>query len=103
MYLIDEEEKAKQPEKIRKRKALQEELDSAKKRKKDWEITAQKLVSEADMRAKEAAEKSDAAVMKAILIESNAARDKSQDIKKTEIPKEESKIKDIEKKLKLLD
>ena len=55
------------------------------------------------MRAKEAAEKSDAAVMKAILIESNAARDKSQDIKKTEIPKEESKIKDIEKKLKLLD
>ena len=103
MYLIDEEEKAKQPEKIRKRKALQEELDSAKKRKKDWEITAQKLVSEADMRAKEAAEKSDAAVMKAILIESNGARDKSQDIKKTEIPKEESKIKDIEKKLKLLD
>ena len=41
--------------------------------------------------------------MKAILIESNASRDKSQDIMKTEIPKEESKIKDIEKKLKLLD
>ena len=36
MYLLDEGEKAKRPEKIRKQKVLQEELDSAKKRKRDW-------------------------------------------------------------------
>ena len=78
-------------------------MDSAKKRKRDWDVTAKKLASEADKRAKEAVEKSDAAIMKAILMESNASRDKSQDIMKIEIPKEESKIKDIEKKLKLLD
>ena len=60
-------------------------------------------MSEADKRAKEAAEKSDAAVMKAILMESNVSREKSQDIMKTVILKEESNIKDIEKKLKLLD
>ena len=95
MYLLDEGEKAKRPEKIRKRKALQEELNSAKKRKRDWEVTAKKLASEADKRAKEAVKKSDAAVMKAILMESNVSRDKSQDIMKTEIPKEESKIKGI--------
>ena len=78
-------------------------MDSAKKRKRNWEVTAKKVASEADKRAKEAVEKSDAAVMKAILMESNASRDKSQDIMKTEIPKEESKIKDFKKKLKVLD
>ena len=40
--------------------------------------------------------------MKTLLIDSNASRQKSQEIMKTDIPKQEDKIKDVEKKLKLL-
>ena len=44
----------------------------------------------------------DAAALRALLIESNASREKSQEILEKEVPKQEEKIKQIEEKLKLL-
>ena len=67
MYLMDKDRKAQEPEKVGKRKALQEELTVEKKRKKEPEITAQKLES-ADKKAKEAEKKTDVAIMKTLLI-----------------------------------
>ena len=40
--------------------------------------------------------------MKTLLIESNASRQKSHEIMKTDVPKQEEEIKEVEKKLKLL-
>ena len=46
--------------------------------------------------------KTDVATMKTLLIESNASRKKSQEAMKTDVPKEEEEMKELEKKLKLL-
>ena len=73
MYLM-EKNKDQEPEKIRKRKALQEELISAKKRKTELQVTAQKLVDSTDKKAKEAEKKTDVATLKSLLIESNASQ-----------------------------
>ena len=54
MYLIERQKEYQEAEKIRKRKALQEELIAAKKRKTELKATTQKLVHSADMKAKEA-------------------------------------------------
>ena len=74
MYLMDKNKEALEPEKARKRNTLQEELTAAKKRKKELEVTAQKLAESADKKAKEAEKKTDVATMKTLLIESNASR-----------------------------
>ena len=68
MYLMERQKEDQEPEKIRKRKAFQEELIAAKKRKTELQATAQKLVDSADMKAKEAEKRTDVATLKALLI-----------------------------------
>ena len=65
---MERQKEDQEPEKIRKRKALQEELIAAKKRKTELQATAQKLVDSADMKAKEAEKRTDVATLKALLI-----------------------------------
>ena len=88
--------------KIRKRKAIQEELISAKKRKTELQVTAQKLVDSADKKTKEAEKRTDVATLKALLIECNASQKRSQEIMKKGVQKQEEEIKKMEVKLKLL-
>ena len=57
-------------EKIRKRKAFQEELISAKKGKTELQVTTQKLVGSADKKAKEAEKRTHVTTVKALLVES---------------------------------
>ena len=103
MYLMGKKNKEDQePEKIRKRKALQEDLISAKERKTELQVTAQKLVESANKKAKETEKRIDVATLKALLIESNASQKRSQEIMKKEVPKQEQEIKKMEEKLKLL-
>ena len=102
MYMMERQTKDQEPEKFRKRKALQDDLVSAKKRKTELQVTAQKLVHSTDEKAKDAVKRTDAAELRALLIESNASREKSQEILEKEVPKQEEKIKQIEEKLKLL-
>ena len=78
MYMMERQTKDQEPEKVRKRKALQDDLVSAKKRKTELQVTAQKLVHSADEKAKDAVKRTDAAALRALLIESNASREKSQ-------------------------
>ena len=73
MYVMERQKEDQEPDKNRKRKALQEELIAAKKRKTEVQATAQKLVDSADMKAKEAEKRTDVATLKALLIESNAS------------------------------
>ena len=73
MYLMGKNKEDLEPEKIRKRKALQEELISTKKGKPELQVTAQKLVDSADKEVKEAEKRTDVATLKALLIESNAS------------------------------
>ena len=68
MTLMDKDKESWEPEKARKRKALQEELTIVKKRKKKLEVTAQMLGESADKKAKEAKKKMDVATMKTLLI-----------------------------------
>ena len=68
MYLMERQKEDQEPEKIRKRKALQEELIAAKKRKTELQATAQKLVDSGDMKAKEVEKRTDVATLKALLI-----------------------------------
>ena len=100
--MMERQTKDQEPEKVRKRKALQDDLVSAKKRKTELQVTAQKLVHSAGEKAKDAVKRKDAAALRALLIESNASREKSQEILEKEVPKQEEKIKQIEEKLKLL-
>ena len=65
---MERQKEGQEPEKIRKGKALQEELIAAKKRKTELQATAQKLVDSADMKAKEAEKRTDVATLKALLI-----------------------------------
>ena len=51
MYMMERQTKDQEPEKVRKRKALQDDLVSAKKRKTELQVTAQKLVHSADEKA----------------------------------------------------
>ena len=68
MYLIERQKEDQESEKIRKRKALQEELIAAKKRKTELQATAQKLVDSADMKAKEAEKRNRCSYTEALLI-----------------------------------
>ena len=77
-----------------------EDLTSAKKAKEDLVKVSKKLVDTADRRAKEAEKQKDATAMKALLMESNAARSRSEEIQKKEIPAQEKENKKIEEKIK---
>ena len=90
-------------EKGQKRRALMEELTSAKKAKEDLEEVSRKLVNTADKKAKEAEKQKDSTAMKALLVESNAARSRSEEIQKKEIPGQEKEIKKIEERIKKID
>ena len=76
MYLMDKQREKEDKEKGRKRKALQDELVVAKKKKLELESVAKRLFDNADKRSKEAAKKSDATKMKALVVESNTLRSK---------------------------
>ena len=73
MYLMEKQTEDQEPEKVRKRKALQDDLVSAKKRKTEPQVTAQKLVDSADKKAKDAVKRTDVAALIALLIESNTS------------------------------
>ena len=49
MYMMERQTKDQEPEKVRKRKALQDDLVSAKKRKTELQVTAEKLVHSAEL------------------------------------------------------
>ena len=80
-----------------------EELTSAKKAKEDLEKVSKKLVNTADKEAKEAERQKDSTAMKALLVESNAARSRSEEIQKKAIPGQEKEIKKIEERIKKTD
>ena len=79
MYLMERKAVQERTTKGQKRKALMEELTSAKKAKEDLEQVSKKLVNTADKKAKEAEKQKDFTVMKALLVESNAARSRSEE------------------------
>ena len=87
-------------EKGQKRKSPMEELTSAKETKEDLEKVSKKLVNTAD---KEAEKQKDSTAMKALLVESNAARSRSEEIQKKEIPGQEKEIKKLEERIKKID
>ena len=60
------------------------------------------MLDTADKKAKDA-EKKDATVMKALLIESNASRERAEQIQKKDIPAQGKEIKKIEEKIKKID
>ena len=103
MYLMERKAEQERTEKGQKRKALMEELTSAKKAKEDLEKVSKKLVNTADKKAKEAEKQKDSTAMKALLVESNAARSRSEEIQKKEIPGQEKEIKKIEERIKKID
>ena len=103
MYLMEKKTGKEQTEKTKKRKALQEELTAAKKKKKELQRVTKQMVEVADKEAREAEKRKDTVGMKALLMESNASRDKSKRIKAKDLPAQDREIKEIEQKLKGLD
>ena len=99
---MDKKTEKEQTEKGKKRKALQEELVDAKK-KVELESVMRRLGDNADKKAKEAEKMSDAAAMKALLMESNGARDQSRKIQKKDIPAQVIAIQALEQKIAKLD
>ena len=77
-----------------------EDWPQQKRQKKNLVKVSKKLVDTADRKAKEAEKQKDATAMKALLMEWNAARSRSEEIQKKEIPAQEKEIKKIERKLK---
>ena len=86
-----------------KRKALQDELMAAKKKKTELESVASWLLDTANKKAKEAEKKLGVAAMKALIMESSASRERAEEVKGKDIPAKAREIKDIEEKLKKLD
>ena len=103
MYLMEKKEEKEKTEKGRKRKALEEDLTAAKKEKLELERVSKKLLDTADKKAKDAKKKKDATVMKALLIESNASRERAGQIQKKDIPDQDKEIKKIDEKIKKID
>ena len=64
---------------------------------------SKKLLDTADKKAKDAEKKKAATVMKALLIESNASRERAEQIQKKDIPAQDKEIKKIEEKIKKID
>ena len=102
MFLMDKDKEAQKSEKARKRKALQEELTAAKKGKREVEVTVQMLAESAEKKAKEVVKKTDVATVTTLLIRVKCFKEESQEIMKTDVPKQEEEIKEMERKLKLL-
>ena len=73
------------------------------KAKEDLEKVSKMLVNTADKKAKEAEKQKNSTAMKALLVESNAARSRSEEIQKKEIPGQEKEIKKIEERIKKID
>ena len=73
-----------------------EELTSAKKAKEDLEKVSKKLTQQIK-------KQKDSTAMTALLVESNAARSRSEEIQKKEIPGQEKEIKKIEERIKKID
>ena len=103
MYLMEKKEEKEKTEKGRKRKALEEDFIAAKKEKLELERVSKKLLNTADKNAKDAEKKKDATVMKALLIESNASRERAEQIQKKDILAQDKEIKKIEEKIKRID
>ena len=103
MYLMEKKAEKEKTDMGQKRKALQDELMAAKKKKTDLESVASQLLDTANMKAKEAEKKSGVAAMKALIMESNASRERAEEVKGKDIPAKAREIKDIEEKLKKLD
>ena len=99
---MEKKEEKEKTEKGRKRKALEEDLIAAKK-KLELERVTKKLLDTADKKAKDAEKKKDATVMKALLIESNASRERAEQIQKKDIPAQDKEIKKIEEEIKKID
>ena len=76
-------------------------MTAAKKRKRELEVTVENIVELAGKKAKETEKKTNVVTIKTLLKESNASRKNSQEIMKTDVPKQEKEIKEVEKKLKL--
>ena len=76
----------------KKRRALEEELGSSKKKKRELQSIAQRLIDTAGKKAKEAEKQKYASQMKALLMESNASREKSEKLQKRDIPAQEKEI-----------
>ena len=102
-YVPHGKEKKEKTEKGRKREALEEDLIAAKKEKLELERVSKELLGTADKKAKDAEKKKDATVMKALLIESNASRERAEQIQKKDIPAQHKEIKKIEEKIRKID
>ena len=73
MYLMEKKAEKEKTDMGQKRKALQDELMAAKKKKTELESVASQLLDTANKKAKEAEKKSGVAAMKALIMESNAS------------------------------
>ena len=67
------------------------------------ESVAKKLIETADKEAKEAEKQEDATQMKALLMESNASREKSEKLQKRDMPTQEKAVQYLQEQLKELD
>ena len=73
MYLMEKKAEKEKTDMGQKRKALQDELMAAKKKKTELESVASQLLDTANKKAKEAEKKSGVAAMKALIMESSAS------------------------------
>ena len=85
MYLVERKAEQERTEK----ESSHGRTDLSKKAKEDLEKVSKKLVNTADKKAKEAEKQKDYTATKALLVESNAARSRSEEIQKKEIPGQE--------------
>ena len=69
----------------------------------ELESILKKLLDTADKKAKDVEKKKDATVMKALLIESNASREREEQIQKKDIPAQDKEIKKIGVKINKID
>ena len=73
MHLMEKKAEKEKTDMGQKRKALQDELMAARKKKTEHESVASRLLDTANKKAKEAEKKSSVAAMKALIMESNAS------------------------------
>ena len=102
MFLVEKRTEKEHTVRVKKIKALGEELGSAKNKKEELESVAKKLIDTADKKAKEAGKQKDAIQMNALLMESNASRERSEKLQKRDIPTQEKAIQYQSKQLKEL-
>ena len=103
MYLLEKDKEKTTSEKGRKRKLLQEQLQTAKKRKEDLNSISRRLIDTTDQKVKEAEKKKNAAEMRALIMESSATRERSQKNLTEEIPVLEKEITEVQRSIKKLE